>query len=334
MLISIIIPAYNVEKYLKETIESIMAQDFEDYEVIIINDGSLDGTQEIIDTYALKYPEIIRAYQQENIGQSATRNRALDYVRGKYIAFVDADDILEKDYLKIMYEACERENAEIAIVGYQKFVSETHRIIYSRNPIDWDVQFDEKTHHVFQYSPWAKLYLTKFIKEHRFVFSEGEQLEDGPYGVMTHILANRVAVVDYYGYRYRIHSDSTMGNVRKKQSKPKVPYRGIEEAILKVKEYKKDKKSNEVLEYCIIKVLTGLTTNIYKSCDKDTRKEICSYCNKIIKKYFPKVSRNPYIKIYKLRKLPIVHRIAVALFVKAYQLRLLYPFSLIVSKCI
>lgn len=332
--VSIIVPAYNVEKYLDETMKSIINQDFSGYEVILINDGSKDNTQKIIDKYQHQYPKMIHAYMQENCGQSATRNRALEYVNGEYIAFVDADDILCPDYLKTLYEACKKQNADIAIGGYVKFVSGSDKIVYSRNAEKWDVEFDHGLHHVFQYSPCGKLFSTDFIRNHKFYFSVGEQLEDGPYGVMTHIVADKVAVLDYQGYRYRIHEESTMGNVRKKQARPKVPYNGIETAIKKVREFKTEKKYDEVLEYCIIKVLAGLTTSMYKSCDKQTRKELCEYCYRILNQYFPNAKKNPYIKVFKLKKLPFVHKVAVRMFMWAYRLHILYPFSVIVCKII
>ena len=332
--VSVIIPAYNVEKYLEETLESIIHQEYQNFEVILINDGSTDRTAEIIKEYKEKYPNKFKIFDQKNKGQSATRNRALEYVEGKYIAFVDADDILKKDYLKTLYDACEMENAEIAIGGYVKFVSGSDKIVYSRCATDWDVKFDHNLHHVFQYSPCGKLFLTCFIKEHGFKFSEGEQLEDGPYGVMTHIVAKKVAVLEYQGYQYRIHEESTMGNVRKKKARPKVPYNGIETAIKQVKKYRKEPEVNEMLEYCIIKVLAGLTTSMYKSCDKQTRRELCQYCYWILDKYFPNAKENPYIKILKLKKIPFVHKLAVRLFMIAYKMHILYPFSVIVCKFI
>jgi len=330
--VSIIMPAYNVEGFLAETLDSVLSQDFEDFEVILYNDGSTDKTQEIIDEYAKRYPDIFRTYKHENRGQSATRNCALEYVRGQYIAFVDSDDILESDYLKVLYTACTSENADIAIGGYVKFVTGTDKIVYERKAKDWEVKFNYGLSHVFQYSPCGKMYSTDFIMKHKFVFSEGEQLEDGPYGVMTHIVANKVVALNYNGYRYRIHAQSTMGNVRKKQATPRVPYKGVEAAILKVREFKNDQNTDEVLEYCIIKVLTGLTTNMYKNCDKETRKKVCQYCYWLIDKYFPYASNNPYLGIFKLKELPMVHRAAVALFMIAYRMHLLYPFSAVVSK--
>lgn len=331
-LVSLVIPAYNAEKFLEGTLKSVINQQYKKLEVIIINDGSVDGTQQIIDKYEKEYPQIIHSFQQSNCGQSATRNRALEYVTGEYLAYVDADDIIEPDYVSVLVECAIKEQADIVVAGYIKFETDTGEVVYKRNAKDWDVEFDHNLHHVFQYSPAGKLFLTEFIKKHNFQFSVGEQLEDGPYGVMTHIVADKVVIVDYCGYRYRIHATSTMGNVRKKKAHPKVPYRGIEAAILKVREYKKDKETDEVLEYCIIKVLAGLTTNMYKSCDRDTRKQVCRFCYIILDKYFPEATKNPYIGVFKLKKLPIVHRVAVALFMIAYRLKLLYPFSACVSK--
>lgn len=332
--VSIIMPAYNVENFLVETLDSVLVQEFDDFEVILVNDGSTDRTQEIIDEYREKYPNIIRAFKHENRGQSATRNCALQYVKGEYIAFVDSDDILKPDYLKVLYNACVSEKADIAIGGYVKFVTGTEEIVYKRNAREWEVKFEHELSHVFQYSPCGKMYSTDFILDHNFVFSEGEQLEDGPYGVMTHIVANKVVALDYEGYKYRIHGQSTMGNVRKKQATPKVPYKGVEAAVLKVREYKSDQYTDEVLEYCIIKVLTGLTTNMYKSCDNATRKKVCQYCYWLLDKYFPNASKNPYLGMFKLKELPMVHRVAVALFIKAYKMHMLYPFSVVVSKII
>ena len=145
-------------------------------------------------------------------------------------------------------------------------------------------------------SPWGKLYKTAFLIDHNFRFSEGEHLEDGPYAVMTHIVADKVVTVDRLGYKYRMYSSSVMGNVRKKQSAPKLPYRGVIDTIQQVRKYKPDKETDQMLEYCIIKLLAGLTTNMCKNVDADTRKEICNYCYETLSCYFPEAKKNPYVK--------------------------------------
>ena len=103
--VSVIVPVYNTEKYLGECLDSIVNQTLGDIEIIIINDGSTDSSQAIIDKYQKQYPLMIKAYQQENKGLSATRNIALQHACGKYVAYIDADDymregieLLWKDY--------------------------------------------------------------------------------------------------------------------------------------------------------------------------------------------------------------------------------------------
>lgn len=330
--VSVILPAYNAEQFLADLLDSVVGQTMNNFEVIAINDGSSDGTQEILDRYEKNYPSIFRIFQQENMGQSATRNHALQYVKGTYVAFIDADDILEKDYLETLYNACYSNDADIAIGGYEKFYSDTNEVFYYRRPSDWDVTFRKGLHHVFIYSPWGKLYKTAFLIDHNFRFSEGEHLEDGPYAVMTHIVADKVVTVDRLGYKYRMYSSSVMGNVRKKQSAPKLPYRGVIDTIQQVRKYKPDKETDQMLEYCIIKLLAGLTTNMCKNVDADTRKEICNYCYETLSCYFPEAKKNPYVKLFSLKKLPVIHRLAVSMFMKAYRLHLLYPFSSVASK--
>ena len=102
--VSIVVPVYNVEKYLPQCLESILNQTFQNFEIIVVNDGSTDESERIIQQYSLKYPNKIRAFSQENQGLAATRNLALKYASGKYISFVDSDDFVGTDFIKDLYE--------------------------------------------------------------------------------------------------------------------------------------------------------------------------------------------------------------------------------------
>lgn len=115
-MISVIVPVYNAEKYLRETIHSILEQDFADYEILLINDGSKDTSLEICNEFAQKYPQI-RVFEQKNSGVSAARNKGLLEARGEYIAFADADDLLEKDMLSILYTCAKEHNADVVSCG-------------------------------------------------------------------------------------------------------------------------------------------------------------------------------------------------------------------------
>ena len=330
--ISIIIPAYNAAKYINDTLKSIENQSYKNIEIIIIDDGSTDKTKELVQKFKKTSSLSVKYHYQKNAGQSAARNNALKYVEGKYISFVDADDILKDDCIEKLHSAITKEKADISICGYEKFDTITQKIIYTRNPKDWHVIFDNNYTHTFHYSPCAKLFKTNFIKKYDLKFSNGEQLEDGPYSALADLLAEKVAILDYIGYEYRVYSESTMGNVRKKNNKPKPPYNGIKTLINTFNKYNKNPDKEKIMEYCTVKILTGLVTNMYKSVDKETRKEVCNYSHEIMKTYFSDISKNPYIKINRLKKLPLSHRVAVRWFIFFDKINLLYPFSLIVSK--
>ena len=105
--ISVIIPAYNTEKHLRECLDSVLAQTFTDFEVILIDDGSTDGSPVICDAYATSYPDRIRVYHQNNSGVSAARNKGIDVSDGEYVLFCDSDDTVDPCWCGMLYEAAQ-----------------------------------------------------------------------------------------------------------------------------------------------------------------------------------------------------------------------------------
>ena len=105
-LVSVIMPAYNSEKYIGKSIESVLAQDYEKFELIIVDDGSKDGTKSIVEQYA-KNDIRIKLLEQANQGVSAARNKGLDTATGEYVAFLDSDDLWDADNLSVMVQAAE-----------------------------------------------------------------------------------------------------------------------------------------------------------------------------------------------------------------------------------
>ena len=113
--VSIIVPVYNVEKYLEKCLDSLVNQTLDSYEIIVVNDGSPDNSQEIIDKYAAKYPDIVFAYKKKNGGLGDARNYGIDKARGEYIGFVDSDDWVDKKMFEAMYNMAKQENDDIVI---------------------------------------------------------------------------------------------------------------------------------------------------------------------------------------------------------------------------
>lgn len=333
--ISIVIPAYNVEKYVRECLDSILKQSFQDYEIIIINDGSTDHTLEILKEYEQKYGDKITVVTQDNAGQSNARNNAMQYIKGKYMTYIDADDYIWEDYLETLIKCARKEDADLVICSYEKFKNDG-TIILSRNTKDWEIDFNNGLSHVFQYSPCAKLYRSDMILNNNIFFGEGERMEDGPFGIITSSIAKKVVTLDYFGYRYRFYDESTMGGIRekgisKKDEKQQFPYKGIEDAIKKVRKIR-GSEYDQVLEYCVIKALAGFVFEFSAKSPKSTVKYICEYSDYIIKTYFPNMKKNPYMHLNQVKKLPFSHRAAVVVYKTSYSLHLLYPIAILYQR--
>ncbi len=117
-MISVIIPVYNVEKYLERCLKSVLNQSYKDFEILLIDDGSTDNSKIICDKYCERYSNKIRVFHKTNGGLSSARNFGLKNAKGKFISFIDSDDFIDKDYLKILYEILIDSNSDISCCDY------------------------------------------------------------------------------------------------------------------------------------------------------------------------------------------------------------------------
>jgi glycosyltransferase involved in cell wall biosynthesis len=119
-LLSVIVPVYNVEKFLEECVYSILQQEFEDFEILLVDDGSTDSSSRLCDEFAVK-DERIRVFHKTNGGQSSARNLALDEAKGKYITFVDSDDYISKDFYAPNIKVLEESDVDVIKMPYATF---------------------------------------------------------------------------------------------------------------------------------------------------------------------------------------------------------------------
>ena len=127
--LSIIAAVYNLEKYLPRCLDSLVNQTLQEIEIICVDDGSTDSAPQIIDDYAKKYPEKIKAYHKSNGGEFTTRNYGLERAKGEYVTFVDTDDWVEKNWAEKLYNTAKENNADLAVCGFERIDIDTGKVV-------------------------------------------------------------------------------------------------------------------------------------------------------------------------------------------------------------
>ena len=209
-MISVIVPVYNVEKYLEECLDSIQNQTYSDIEVILVNDGSLDNSKDICEKYC-KEDNRFKLINQDNQGQSVARNHGVAASTGEFIAFVDSDDIIRQDYLEVLirYMSEEVDIVESQFTVHKKeFFNENYKEINVIFEGDSEEAVKAVPKHVLSVNPVTKLYRRSVVEAVPYL--EGLIFEDIYSGVGMLKYIRRIIKSDYTGYYYRQHGTSTM----------------------------------------------------------------------------------------------------------------------------
>lgn len=204
-MISVIVPVYNVAPYLPRCIDSILAQSFGDFELLLIDDGSTDVSGAICDEYARK-DKRIKVFHKENGGLSDARNYGMERARGDYISFVDSDDYVGTDYLKILSEMMQGENIAITQLRSVSTGSETMKFISSEDRrLVFDAEEEFKAMMLardFGVSAWGKLYRREVFDGHSFPVGKNyEDLDTVPYLIESGRNYAYSSSVQYYYYQ-------------------------------------------------------------------------------------------------------------------------------------
>lgn len=202
MKLSIIVPVYNVLPYIRPCLDSLLAQRVDDYEILLVDDGSGDGTAAVLEEYRSKYPQLIRLRRVDNGGQGRARNFAIEEAKGEYLGFIDSDDTIDPDMYRKLLDKAEETGADVVVC-------------------DWLARYDDGREEVLpacvQDHPLAsagsacnKIFRRSMMKDIRFPV--GLWYEDFYYSALGLIRAEKVEYVAEPLYIYRRHQDSTMRN--------------------------------------------------------------------------------------------------------------------------
>lgn len=212
--VSIVIPIYNKQKYLEECLDSIIAQTYENIEIICVDDGSTDSSLEILYKYKNKDNRII-IIEQENRGAGNARNTGMAAATGKYIQFLDADDFFEITMVEKMINKAEKIEADIVICNALEYIEETkekkhHTWLREENIYQDPFCFNE-VEDIFlitQSNIWNKLYRMDFVLENNLKFQEIISNNDTGFSILTLFLAKKITYVNEYFIYYRNYVDS------------------------------------------------------------------------------------------------------------------------------
>ena len=296
--ISVIVPCYNVEKYLEKCLLSLVNQSFKNYEIIVINDGSTDQSEKIMLDYVKRYPHLIRGYTKENGGLSSARNYGNTKSNSQYITYVDSDDYVDSDFLKKLYDATEGGKMDIVLSGRDK-VSETGDILQILNYTPPTILRRLTTHGV--------LYKREYMLQQKILFPEGKIYEDNPYNLVMIFMTRNIKILEFVGYHQLVRNDSITAK--------KVDINNFEHTVI------------SFLTYFIFQVnKSHLSKKNDRKSDVNVVLQICDWSQEIIRKYFCDCEKNSYISLRGNRELPLIQKLGTWLFVRLVKFHILKMF--------
>ena len=264
--VSVIMPVYNAEKYLKESIGDILLQSLKEFELICVDDGSTDASRSLIEEYA-RGDCRVRLLTQKNQGAGAARNLGLCAAEGKYLLFLDADDRFEQDMLECAFEKAEKTSAQVVMFKGDRFDALTKKRMAHSGLLEYETYkecFDEDgrikqvdknniVYSITNSTVWNKLFLHEFVKENALRFQEIYGA-DTMYFVMSALAsASDIVVLDRLLVHYRANTPG--GQISNQDKTPTAIY----EAGVEVKKYLDENRLYDVLE-------TAFLNYMMKSC--------------------------------------------------------------------
>lgn len=227
--ISVVVPVYNAEPFLKEAMESVLNQTFKNFEILCVNDGSKDNSLEILNDFASK-DQRVRVFDKPNGGCGSARNMGLDNVRGEYIYFFDPDDYIDSNTFEKLYNNAKSNDSDLVICNFVQFID--------GKPIDYSSGFNfekilpnvDLNNYTCNYqeiknlvlnsymAPWFKLYKREFLEKYDdFRFDLNIAFDDVPFHVKSLLRASKISFVPEFLYYYRLSNPNSVNNTKSNQ---------------------------------------------------------------------------------------------------------------------
>ena len=290
--LSIIVPVYGVEKYIDKCLNSLVKQSLKEIEIIVVNDGTKDNSQKIIDKYVKKYPDKIKSYIKENGGQGSARNYGLKKASGEYIGYVDSDDFVEKDMYKKLYNKAKENNYDIVVCGNYN-VSED----YQNKNIDAFINnYNTDLENIFfgKMAVWNKIYKRDILIKNKLEFKEKVWYEDLAFTLKAIMNSNTFAFIDEPLYDYLIREGSTMNNSNVKRNLEILE--AFNDILSYIQHNKKEEYFSKIEFLAIDHIYISAIVRVLKAeADDKVKRETINKLIDYMNKKFPNYKNNKYI---------------------------------------
>ncbi len=223
--VSVIIPVYNVEKYLRECLESVVRQTLRDIEIICVDDGSTDGSPDILREFAQNDKRFV-IISQSNQGQGVARNKGIENAKGEYIAFVDPDDWIEVDAFEKLYDFSVKNSAEITHFNYKEYLNGNYKYKDLSKKFLKKYKYNVLKNLYYSYKNMGKNFLVdldiscctyfikrEFLNKNNVRFAPYRIAEDHLFTVKNVLLAPKIFFINEYFYNYRVREGSSVENL-------------------------------------------------------------------------------------------------------------------------
>lgn len=290
--VSVIVPVYNVEKFIDKCLNSLVNQTLKEIEIIVVNDGTKDNSQKIIDKYVKKYPDKIKSYIKENGGQGSARNYGLKKASGEYIGYVDSDDFVEKDMYKKLYNKAKENNYDIVVCGNYN-VSED----YQNKNIDAFINnYNTDLENIFfgKMAVWNKIYKRDILIKNKLEFKEKVWYEDLAFTLKAIMNSNTFAFIDEPLYDYLIREGSTMNNSNVQRNLEILD--AFNDILSYIQHNKKEEYFSKIEFLAIDHIYISAIVRVLKAeADDKVKRETINKLLDYMNKKFPNYKNNKYI---------------------------------------
>lgn len=287
--VSVIVPVYNVENYIRKCLESLVEQTLEEIEIIIVNDGTKDNSMSIIKEFADKYPQKIVILEKENGGLSDARNYAIPHAKGEYIAFLDSDDYIEKNMYQDMYEIAKKEKSDMVECDF--YWEYPHK---TKTDIGEIYQGKKQMLEKIRVVAWNKLIKRKILQETKIRFPVGYHYEDVEFTYQLIPYLEKVSFLKKTCIHY-IQREGSISNSQNERTKEIFDI--LENVINFYKQKGIYEEYQEQLEYIYVRILfCSSFLRMVKIQDRKIRNELLKQTWENVKQKFPNWKKNEILR--------------------------------------